>query len=102
CCKVQSDLLLDKLSNNDYVARARLLAARSPGSGDWLEALPLSSVGLKMDNATAVSPSVCDSVRLSSVSTSVCTELPSKSTDTTACLVATVRVGIRVTIRSTT
>jgi len=35
-----------------HVARARLLAARSPGSGDWLEALPLSSVGLKMDNAT--------------------------------------------------
>ena len=32
--------------------RARLLAARSPGSGDWLEALPLSSVGNKMDNAT--------------------------------------------------
>ena len=36
----------------DYVVRARLLAARSPGSGDWLEALPLSSVGNKMDNAT--------------------------------------------------
>ena len=36
----------------DHVVRARLLAARSPGSGDWLEALPLSSVGNKMDNAT--------------------------------------------------
>ena len=36
----------------DYVVRARLLAARSPGSGDWLEALPLSRVGNTMDNAT--------------------------------------------------
>ena len=35
----------------DHVVRARLLAARSPGSGDWLEALPLSNVGNKMDNA---------------------------------------------------
>jgi hypothetical protein len=32
--------------------RARLLAACSQGSGDWLDALPLSSDGLKMDNAT--------------------------------------------------
>jgi len=36
----------------DHVVRARLLAAFSPGFGDWLEALPLSSVGLKMDNET--------------------------------------------------
>ena len=43
-------MLLD--SAVDYVVRARLLAARSPGSGDWLEALLLSSVGNKMDNAT--------------------------------------------------
>ena len=50
CCKVQSDILLDNAV--DQVVRARLLAARSRGSGDWLEALPLSSVGLKMDNAT--------------------------------------------------
>ena len=50
CCKAQAEILLD--SAVDYVVRARLLAARSPGSGDWLEALPLSSVGNKMDNAT--------------------------------------------------
>ena len=50
CCQAQAD----KLSNNntDVVERARLLAARAPGSGDWLEALPLTSVGLKMDNNT--------------------------------------------------
>jgi len=36
----------------DHADRARLLAARSPGSGDWLEALPLSSIRNKIDNAT--------------------------------------------------
>jgi len=36
----------------DHVVRARLLAACSPGSGDLLEALLLSSVELKMDNET--------------------------------------------------
>ena len=51
CCTAQADRLLD--SAMDYVVLARLLAARSPGSGDWLEALPLSSVDNKMDNATA-------------------------------------------------
>ncbi|HSN23573.1 MAG TPA: hypothetical protein VLS45_05310, partial [Methylomicrobium sp.] len=50
CCRTQSDKLLNNAV--DHVARARLLAARSPGSGDGLEALPLQSVGLKMDNAT--------------------------------------------------
>jgi hypothetical protein len=50
CCKAQADVLLD--SAVDHVNRARLLAARSPGSGVWLEALPLSSVGNKMDNTT--------------------------------------------------
>jgi len=34
------------------VDQARLLASCSSGSGDWLHALPISSVGLKMDNAT--------------------------------------------------
>jgi len=47
---VQSDSLLGVAT--DHVVRARLLAARSPGSGDWREALPLSSVGLKMENET--------------------------------------------------
>jgi len=46
CCKVQADSLLDAAT--DHVVRARLLAACSPGSG--LEELPLSSVGLKMDD----------------------------------------------------
>ncbi len=32
------------------VVRARLLALRSSGSGDWLETMPLSSIGLMMDN----------------------------------------------------
>jgi len=50
CCKVQADMLLDTAV--DHADRARLLAARLPGSGDWIEALPLSSVGNKMDNAT--------------------------------------------------
>jgi len=50
CCQVQADLLLH--SAHDAVDRARLLASRASGSGDWLGALPLSSIGLKMDNAT--------------------------------------------------
>ena len=50
CCKIQVETLLDVAT--DHVVRARLLAACSPGSGDWLDALPLSSVGLKLDNAT--------------------------------------------------
>ena len=50
CCEVMADRLLDAAT--DHVVRARLLAARSPCSGDWLNALPLSSAGLKMDNAT--------------------------------------------------
>jgi len=32
--------------------RNKILATRAPGSGDWLHTLPLSSIGLKMDNAT--------------------------------------------------
>ena len=50
CCKIQAEIQLD--SAPDHVARARLLAACSPGSGDWLDALPLSAAGLKMDNST--------------------------------------------------
>ena len=50
CCRVQAELLLSDAT--DQVARARLLAACSPSSGDWLNALPLSSTGLKMDNST--------------------------------------------------
>ena len=50
CCKIQHVSLLKAAS--DPVDRARLLASCSQGSGDWLHALPLSSVGLKLDNAT--------------------------------------------------
>jgi hypothetical protein len=50
CYKAQADMLLE--SSASLVDRARLLASRSPCSGDWLEALPLSGIGLKMDNAT--------------------------------------------------
>lgn len=50
CCRVQYEKLLNDAT--DPVDRARLLASCSPGSGDWLHALPLSSVGLKMDNAS--------------------------------------------------
>ena len=50
CCKISSEFLLNSAA--DMVNRSRLLAASSLGSGDWLEALPLASIGLKMDNAT--------------------------------------------------
>ena len=50
CCKVQADILLEAAV--DPVSRARLLASRSPGSGDWLEALPISSIGLKLFKPT--------------------------------------------------
>jgi hypothetical protein len=42
--------LLDNASDSYH--RARLLATQSPSSGDWLKALPLSSIGLRMDNET--------------------------------------------------
>jgi len=50
CCRAQAEKLLNKTS--DAVERARLLASCSTGAGDWLDALPLQCVGLKMDNAT--------------------------------------------------
>ena len=50
CCKMQAETLLN--CTTDVVNRARLVASCSPGSGDWLNALPLASAGLKMDNAT--------------------------------------------------
>ena len=43
--------------------RARMLAARSPGSGDWLHAMPLANIGLRMDDAAI---SVAVSLRLGS------------------------------------
>lgn len=50
CCEIQADRLLEATDHG--VDRARLLASRSPGSGDWLDALPLSTIGLKLDNAS--------------------------------------------------
>src|SRR5664279_244459 len=50
CCKMQAEQLLDDAT--DHVARARLLATSSTESGDWLDALPRTSAGLKMGNAT--------------------------------------------------
>jgi hypothetical protein len=49
-CEVQADQLL--VNADQPVVRARLLASRSPGSGDWLGAMPLSTIGLKMDNTS--------------------------------------------------
>ena len=37
---------------SDEVERARLLAARDKDSGAWLQALPITSVGLRMDDDT--------------------------------------------------
>jgi len=46
CCKTHFSKLMHATS--DPVDQARLLASCSPGSGDWLHALPISSVdGLK-------------------------------------------------------
>ena len=50
CCQAVAERLLNVTT--DRVERARLLAPRSTGSGDWLEAIPLACVGMKMDNVT--------------------------------------------------
>ena len=47
---MQADTLLN--CSTDFIDQARLVASCSSGSGDWLNALPLACVGLKMDNAT--------------------------------------------------
>ena len=47
----------------DPVSRARLLASRSGGSGDWLHAVPLANIGLHLDNAAV---SIAVSLRLGS------------------------------------
>ena len=45
-----AEILLDGAT--DEVERARLLAAMNKVSGAWLHALPISSVGLRMDDST--------------------------------------------------
>jgi len=44
CCKAHADIMLIDASL-DTVSRTSLLAACSLGSSDWLDALPLFSVG---------------------------------------------------------
>jgi len=39
-------------SLSDSSDKARLQAVRAPHSGDWLNALPLSACGLRLDNNT--------------------------------------------------
>ena len=48
CCTAVADDLLTR--NSDQASRARLLASRACGSGEWLHALPLASIGLKLDD----------------------------------------------------
>ena len=47
CCKSVADELLEQATNESN--RAGLLASKAEGSGDWLDALSLQSVGLKLD-----------------------------------------------------
>ena len=47
CASVANDLLAQCTDQSD---RARLLASRASWSGDWLNALPLASIGLKLDD----------------------------------------------------
>ena len=48
CNKHLADKLLHQ--KDDMQSRARILASRAKGSGDWLNAMPLASIGLKMTN----------------------------------------------------
>jgi len=50
CCKTIADDLLSRAPTP--TERARLLASRAEGSGDWLQAFPLPAIGLKLDNAS--------------------------------------------------
>ena len=45
-------------------SRARLLAVSCPESGAWLHAMPISSVGLRMDDDVRIAVSLCLSVPL--------------------------------------
>ena len=50
CCQSIAAKLLSKCASSSD--RARLLASQSSGSGAWLEALPLTSIGLKLDDTS--------------------------------------------------
>jgi len=47
CFEVQDDLLPDAAA--DDLERAPLIASRAPGSSDWFDTSPLSSIGLKIE-----------------------------------------------------
>ena len=49
-CNLESESSLN--DTTDSVERARLLAALAEGYGDWLEALPIASIGLKLDESS--------------------------------------------------
>jgi len=96
-CEVQADQLLDAAS--DHVERARYLASRAPGPGDWLHTLPLSSIG---QNGQRYRPHcVCDSVLQSCDHTYVYAELRSQSIVIMDYLVAMAQDDIHATIKST-
>ena len=50
CCQSIAAKLLSKCASSSD--RARLLASQSSGSGAWLEALPITSIGLKLDDTS--------------------------------------------------
>ena len=50
CCQSIAAKLLSKCASS--ADGARLLASQSSGSGAWLEALPLASIGLKLDDTS--------------------------------------------------
>ena len=100
CCKVEAETLFN--CTPDIVQRARLIASCSPGSGDWLNALPLASAGLKrwITPQYALQPAYVLGHRLS-VHMFVSAARWSRVPDYTACLVATARVDTLVTTKLT-
>ena len=99
CCEVQADLLLDAAAN--HIERARLLASRAPGPGDWLGALLLPGSGLKMDTLPSALQSVCVLVPRSFVHINVTVYVGhwSKLMDTMACPAATALDAIHDTTK---
>ena len=48
CCTAAADVLLT--NHTDLVSQARLKAVRTKGADNWLHALPLANIGLKLDD----------------------------------------------------